>query len=351
MFYHLHTQVEKNQLYNNFDSVICALLEQIIKHNNKDSVFNYNKCYIEEFKQVENQNYYISNQKFVVKFVNNSWEIVNQTNIPINPFWMSDKYHKLMATLNKLQNYNVKINKKKNYCRKCDVIPVLPPEQTPLIQTEIPESFISKQKEFEKAKQNRNIKQEKVKLKNDPEVDRLNDENRKRRFEEQRLEERKRIFVIDKKNYLIFKKELESGELSWDDFPILFAQKFLILRLLDDRCEINFDNDDSIDKEFAFYDEIIKQLEHKDENTRIAIPYNYNYMTSEQKEEYSKKMNISVEDLERLAKCEFKESECISDFEIDFGSDDDILGLETPGIKIPNDLRSKLLDIESVIEI
>jgi hypothetical protein len=347
--------------FDNFDSAVNHLIQELLNIGS-NFVSMIDEYYIVEFKEG------VYNQRFNVRFneTANHWDIINHIGIPINPFWMEREYFQLIVMLNNLITCSAKCNVSCSRphdrtpqstvnrdtdcttgCRKPTVIastrkPIVAPipqsKSEPKITSEMltrmqEENYELKRAKFEEAKSNRTTNTKPTPLKNNPETDRRNDELREERKEVQRVEERKRVFLTDKKVYQLCKDDLASGELQWERFPVIFASKYLILKLLEDRNQIDFTNNDAVEREFELFDAIMKQMEPHRPKRAVSIPHNYNYMTAEQKNEYAIQFDMTVEELEKL---QIEEANLDSDSDLDIdikvdihGEDDELDTLDT----------------------
>lgn len=109
------------------------------------------------------------------------------------------------------------------------------------------------------------------------------------------------IFENDKKSYLKIKNDIESGHLELDQIHPHFSLKYQIFKILELRNDINFNCDDHIKDEFAVFSKIYEASKDDiEQENKPYVPHNYNYLTTEQKEEYATKYNSTKEQLSKI---------------------------------------------------
>lgn len=114
----------------------------------------------------------------------------------------------------------------------------------------------------------------------------------------------KRVFSSDKYSYQKIKNDIDEDRMDPDDINPCFVLKYDILKVLDSRGKIEFDNDDNIDQEYddfmMLYQLYLEDIANDDDNNTddVYIPHNYNYLSLEKQTEHAAKYNMTHEEFE-----------------------------------------------------
>lgn len=161
------------------------------------------------------------------------------------------------------------------------------------------------QQQVPNVKINKPIKNKKF----DEEFENKKEKERKERIEANRNNENLKVFVSDKKSYVLIKKDLEDGNLKRENMNPYFVVKYQIFKILDSRKSIDFTNDNNIKDEYTLYTTLLEACNDDNSNedcslinpkpiAKVYIPHNYQYMTQDKKEEYAKKYKMSLKQFE-----------------------------------------------------
>lgn len=155
------------------------------------------------------------------------------------------------------------------------------------------------------------------KLKDD--LEKVREIDRNNRMELDRQNERFRVFESDKRSYVKMKNDISKGLLQPCDIHPYFTMKYQIFRVLENRKAIDFNSDCNLKSEYEIFrdlydacdDEKSVRSENVDNNKSksegnqqnirqkgVYVPHNYQYMTSEKKEEYAQKFKMTRTEFE-----------------------------------------------------
>lgn len=113
--------------------------------------------------------------------------------------------------------------------------------------------------------------------------------------------EKFRIFESDKKSYIQMKNDITRGVLKAEQINPLFVIKYQIFKILESRNSLDVTSNKDIELEYktflTLYD-ICLEDEEKQDTHKIYVPYNYHYMTDEEKTGYAKKYKLSKHQFE-----------------------------------------------------
>jgi hypothetical protein len=111
----------------------------------------------------------------------------------------------------------------------------------------------------------------------------LNDSKRKIKEEQEKEEQRRRIFESDKSSYSRIKKDVLSGKLSEDKLPPLFTDKFPIFKFMETQNLLNIEGD------YAIYTELYNKMYPKQSTQRETgyVPHNVNYLSKDEQDKYA----------------------------------------------------------------
>ena len=114
-----------------------------------------------------------------------------------------------------------------------------------------------------------------------------------------------RMFKSDKQAFFNVKKDVDNGNLDYDDINPAFILKYDIMKVLENRNSLNQDSDDNIHEEYKIftelYDSYTEPMIHvENEEPKIYIPHDFLYWSNEEKEKLAEKYSMSVQELENL---------------------------------------------------
>lgn len=144
----------------------------------------------------------------------------------------------------------------------------------------------------------------------DEEFEAKKEKERNRKIEENRNNEKIKVFESDKKTYLQIKKDIDDGILKKENMNPYFVLKYQLFKLLESRGNINFASNANVKDEYELFMDLYNDCtEDEQENIKqdakvfispdkVYIPPNYNYMTNEKKEEYARKYKMTLKQFE-----------------------------------------------------
>ena len=123
----------------------------------------------------------------------------------------------------------------------------------------------------------------------------VNGEKMLDRINNERLNEKRRIFDHDKRLFITLYDEIKAGERSEDNIPVLFKQKYPILKFMNDIDHLDTDND------FESYTELFNEIYPVilEEDTPY-VPHNYNYLNTDTKNKYLEFIKLNKGTLKSL---------------------------------------------------
>jgi hypothetical protein len=152
----------------------------------------------------------------------------------------------------------------------------------------------------------------------EPELNSSNDiipvnDKQKQKLINQREADRRSIFEADKKTYFTLKKEIENKLISEEEISSLFRPKYLIFKVMDRRGTLSeaiqmINNLSELEPEYKvfaemYYDTLNEWDEKSDDivemKKTLNVPYNYHYMSEEEKVQYIRQnYNMSIDEFE-----------------------------------------------------
>ncbi|AVL94629.1 hypothetical protein ma243 [Moumouvirus australiensis] len=107
------------------------------------------------------------------------------------------------------------------------------------------------------------------------------------------------LFKSDKNSYKLIKNDIDKGILDSKDINMFFADKFTVFKLLETRNCLDLENNDNIKTEYELFKELYEPEENIiSEEENIYVPYNYHYISEQEKKNHAKKYGMSVEEFE-----------------------------------------------------
>uniref|UniRef100_A0A6C0LSK1 Uncharacterized protein n=1 Tax=viral metagenome TaxID=1070528 RepID=A0A6C0LSK1_9ZZZZ len=121
-------------------------------------------------------------------------------------------------------------------------------------------------------------------------------------------------FESDKRSYFLIKSDINCGKIKIDEINPMFTKKYLILKVLDSRNQLNEKFNDNITEEKQLFDALFSACaENEDDKcieivqnnpNSIYIPHNYEYMSDKLKENYAHKFKLTRNEFEeKYIKC------------------------------------------------
>lgn len=122
-------------------------------------------------------------------------------------------------------------------------------------------------------------------------------------IEQNRENEKYRIFENDKKAFVQIIKDVNDGLLSQDDIHPCFVAKYVVFSILKGRDCINFENNNNLKEEYGIFMDLFQNLEYEDPesgqaSSSVHIPHNYLFMSDAEKAECAERNNMTREELE-----------------------------------------------------
>ncbi|BCS82948.1 hypothetical protein QLL95_gp1175 [Cotonvirus japonicus] len=178
---------------------------------------------------------------------------------------------------------NKQINKTKNFINKL-------PETKCKIQKNRPKE-IQQESQQEIQQESQQESQQEIQLKK-PST--LNDN--KKNISSSKI----KLFESDKLAYFMIKKDIEHGIIQQEEINPWFATKYIVFKILDSRKKLDMINNINIKNEYEQFMELYQECidEEQTINLPIEIPYNYHYMTPENKEILYKKYGVTKQEFE-----------------------------------------------------
>lgn len=119
----------------------------------------------------------------------------------------------------------------------------------------------------------------------------LSYQKNKIKIEKERLEEKKRIFECDKNVYNKIKQQIIDEKIQEHQVPILFAPKYPIFKIMDEKNELDKEND------FSIYLDYCDSLKEPIQNAKkVFIPHNINYLPEEERKKYEENTKHTIDE-------------------------------------------------------
>ena len=119
----------------------------------------------------------------------------------------------------------------------------------------------------------------------------LSYQKNKIKIEKERLEEKKRVFECDKGIYIKIKQEIANEKIQENQVPLLFATKYPIFKIMDEKDELDKEND------FSVYLDYCESLKEPIQNAKkIFIPHNINYLPEGERKKFEESVSHTLDE-------------------------------------------------------
>lgn len=110
-------------------------------------------------------------------------------------------------------------------------------------------------------------------------------------------------FESDKSSYILIKKDVAAGKYNIDEMHPCFILKYQIFEIMEMKGILNLNSNENLQDEYTKFYELYNEcgedeVSDASENDKIYVPHNYYYMTSEEKENFVKGFDISLQEFE-----------------------------------------------------
>lgn len=167
-------------------------------------------------------------------------------------------------------------------------------------------NFLERAKIAKIAKNNKIVKKNnnKIVTKNnkkefDEEFELKKEKEREKKIEENRKNEKLKIFESDKRSYIQIKKDIQNGLLLSSSINPYFMLKYEIFKVLEKRNCLDVNSNDNIYEEYDIFRSLYEECDETDADSceeqpvKVYIPHNYQYMSTDKKEEYANKYKMT----------------------------------------------------------